>query len=223
MMGHLYPEALLKIKQQCQGADITTNKLSDHKCENCCINYAKRVLYRFPTVQHTQPFNKVYQDLIIIKNSISNENQVLHFFDSYTCNHFIYHLYSKSKMHILPAFQHFTNYAERRQGYKIIIFHKDSEIAILFGSRFDNQVVQCGFIIEKSPPHTQDQNSPAKRSGGVIIGRARAMKNTANLPEILQLEILTCAAYLLNKSPTKLLNQETLIRYLKRLSRNQNP
>ena len=53
MMGHLYPEALLKIKQQCQGADITTNKLSDHKCENCCINYAKRVLYRFPTVRHT--------------------------------------------------------------------------------------------------------------------------------------------------------------------------
>ena len=76
--------------------------------------------------------------------------------------------------------------------------------------------------MEKSPPHTQDQNSPAKRSGGVIIGRARAMKNTANLPEILQLEILTCAAYLLNKSPTKLLNWEILIGYFERLSGNQN-
>ena len=48
------------------------------------------------------------------------------------------------------------------------------------------------------------------------------MKNTANLPEILQPEMLTCAAYLLNRSPTKSLNQETPIGYLERLSGNQN-
>ena len=66
-----------------------------------------------------------------------------------------------------------------------MIFYKDGEIAISFGSRFDNWVIQCGFIIEKSPPHTQDQNGPAKRSRGVIIRRAKAMKNTANFPEIL--------------------------------------
>jgi len=138
MMGHLYPEALLKIKQQCQGADITTNKLSDHKCENCCINYAKRVPYRFPTVRHTQPFAKVYWDLIVMKNGIGGENQVLHFFDSCTCNHFVYHLYGKSEMHILPAFQHFTNYAERRWGYKIMIFYRDGETVVSFGLGFDN-------------------------------------------------------------------------------------
>jgi hypothetical protein len=76
--------------------------------------------------------------------------------------------------------------------------------------------------MEKSPPHTQDQNGPAERSGGVIIGRGRAMKNTANLPEILWPEILTCAAYLLNRSPTKSLNWETPMGYLERLSGNQD-
>ena len=76
--------------------------------------------------------------------------------------------------------------------------------------------------MEKSPLHTQDQNGPAKQSGGVIIGRARAMKNTANLPEILWPEMITCAAYLLNRSPTKSLNWETPIGYLERLSGNQN-
>jgi hypothetical protein len=120
-----------------------------------------------------------------MRNGIGGENQVLHFFDSYTCNHFVYHLYSKSEMHVLPAFQHFTNYAERRWGYKVKIFHRDGETAVSFGTRFDKWVVECGFIIEKSPPHTQDQNGPAKRSRGVIIRRGRAMKNTANLPEIL--------------------------------------
>jgi len=76
-----------------------------------------------------------------MKNGISNKNQVLHFFDSYICNYFIYHLYSKSEMHILPAFQHFTNYAERQWGYKIMIFYRDGKIAILFGLGFDNWVV----------------------------------------------------------------------------------
>jgi len=101
-----------------------------------------------------------------------------------------------------------------------MIFYGDGEIVVSFGSGFDNWVVQCGFIMEKSPPHTQDQNGLAKRSGGVIIGRAKAMKNTANLPEILWLEMLTCTAYLLNKSPTKSLNWETPIGYLERLLGN---
>jgi hypothetical protein len=66
-----------------------------------------------------------------------------------------------------------------------MIFYRDGEIAISFGLEFDNWVVQYRFIIKKSPPHTQDQNGPAKRSRGVIIRRAKAMKNTANLPKIL--------------------------------------
>ena len=58
-------------------------------------------------------------------------------------------------------------------------------MVILFGTRFDKWVIKCGFIIEKSPPYTQDQNSPTKRFKGVIIKRGRAMKNTTNLPKIL--------------------------------------
>jgi len=73
-----------------------------------------------------------------MKNGIGGENQVLHFFDSCTCNHFIYHLYGKSEMHVLPAFQHFTNYAERRWGYKIMIFYRDGETVVSFGLGFDN-------------------------------------------------------------------------------------
>jgi len=66
-----------------------------------------------------------------------------------------------------------------------MIFYGDGEIAISFGSGFDNWVVQYRFIMEKSPPHTQDQNGPAEQFRGVIIRRAKAMKNTANLPKIL--------------------------------------
>jgi len=39
-----------------------------------------------------------------MKNGISGKNQVLYFFDSYICNYFVYYLYGKLEMHILPAF-----------------------------------------------------------------------------------------------------------------------
>jgi len=51
MMGHLYLEALVKIKQHCKGIDITIIKLINYKCEDYCLNYAKRVLYQFPTIR----------------------------------------------------------------------------------------------------------------------------------------------------------------------------
>jgi hypothetical protein len=101
-----------------------------------------------------------------------------------------------------------------------MIFHKDGETAISFGLSFEAWIIKCGFIMEKSPPHTQDQNSPAKRFGGVLIRRARAIRNTANLLEILWPKFLTCAAYLLNRSPIKSLDWEILMGYLEQLSRN---
>jgi hypothetical protein len=56
MMGHLYPEALRHLTEQCDGVVLTTNQLSDHKCEDCCLNDSKRVIYRAPTLQHPVPF-----------------------------------------------------------------------------------------------------------------------------------------------------------------------
>jgi hypothetical protein len=50
-MGYLYLEALVKMKQYYKGIDITTTKLINHKYKNYYLNYAKRVLYRFPTIQ----------------------------------------------------------------------------------------------------------------------------------------------------------------------------
>jgi hypothetical protein len=41
-------------------------------------------------------------------------------------------------MHVLPAFQHFTNYAAKQWGHKIMIFYKDSKTAISFGLSFNN-------------------------------------------------------------------------------------
>ena len=68
--------------------------------------------------------------------------------------------------------------------------------------------------MESLPLDTQDQNGLAERSRGVIIARGRNMKNTANLPDKLWPEIVYCAGYLLNRSPTKSLEWQTPIGYI---------
>jgi transposase-like protein len=50
MISYLYLEALVKIKQHCKGINIIITKLSNYKCKDCYLNYAKRVLYQFPTI-----------------------------------------------------------------------------------------------------------------------------------------------------------------------------
>jgi len=45
MISYLYLKALVKMKQYYKGINIIITKLSNYKCKDCYLNYAKRVLY----------------------------------------------------------------------------------------------------------------------------------------------------------------------------------
>ena len=137
--------------------------------------------------------------------------------------HFVYHLISTKEKYILPCFEHITNYVERRYGLKVRIFHGDGETAVNEGGGFAAFIVEKGLIMEYSPPHTQAQNGDAERSGGVIMGRGRNMRTSANLPEILWPEIYSAAAYLLNRSPTRSLGWLTPIGFIEKYLGNPIP
>jgi hypothetical protein len=96
--------------------------------------------------------------------------------------YFVYYLLRTKKQYLLPYFEHVTNYVERRYGLKVKIFYGDGELTIQY---FDKFKVEKGLIFENSPLYTQAQNGDVKRSGGVIIGRGRNIRITANLFEIL--------------------------------------
>jgi hypothetical protein len=220
IMGHLYPEALKKLETACQGVKITTSSLSDPKCEECCLNDAKSVPYRHPTFRHPIPFWKLCWDLISMNNGLGGENHMLHFVCPTSRMHFVYHLLGTGKQHLLPCFEHVLKYVERRYGLKVQIFHGDGEITVQY---FDEFKVEYGLIMENSPPHTQAQNGDAERSGGVIMGRGRNMRTSANLPEVLWPEIYSAAAYLLNRSPTRSLGWLTPIGFVEQYLGNQVP
>jgi hypothetical protein len=82
--------------------------------------------------------------------------------------HFVYHLLSIGKQHLLPCFKHVLKYVKRRYGLKVWIFYKDSKLTVQY---FDDFKDEYGLIMENSPLYTQAQNGDVERSGGVIISR----------------------------------------------------
>jgi len=70
--------------------------------------------------------------------------------------------------------------------------------------------------LEPALVYTKELNGAIERSGGVLIARGTAMKK--KLPIELHPEIFSCAAYLLNRSPTRRLKWETPQGMLSRLS-----
>jgi hypothetical protein len=71
-----------------------------------------------------------------------------------------------------------------------------------------------GILTERSAPYTPAQNGAAKRSKGVIVTKARYLRNGALLPTSLWLEIVRTAAYLYNRTPRKALRWKTLYKAL---------
>jgi len=74
-----------------------------------------------------------------------------------------------------------------------------------------------GILPERTAPDTPDQNGPSERSGGVIVGKARRLRIDALLPEDLWPEFIRTAVYLMNRSPTRILDWQTPIERLGQL------
>ena len=108
---------------------------------------------------------------------------MLHFVYPIARIHFVYYLLRTREAYILLYFEHVLNYIERRYGLKVRIFYRDGETVIRLGNDFTAFIIKKGLYIESSPPYTQAQNSDAERSRGVIIGRGRNIRTSANLPK----------------------------------------
>ena len=114
---------------------------------------------------------------------MGSENHCLHFFCPCSKMNFVYQVYSTAELHLLPCFEHIINMVERQYGLKVRILFGDSETSVRHSDGFKHFINSNGLIAHYSPPHTQDQNGPAERSGGVLQARARNMGPT--LPDTL--------------------------------------
>ncbi len=92
-------------------------------------------------------------------------------------------------------------FVQTRYNCTVQVLRSDGDPGL--GGTFYQWIKDNGYTFESSAPYTHEQNSAAEYFRGVIIRRARAMRIYANLPKNLWPEIVTAAAYILNRTPNR--------------------
>jgi hypothetical protein len=115
-------------------------------------------------------------------------------------NH-VFPLINKGQATLLKVLKEFIAFVQTRYDCTVRMLCSDGEKGL--GDNFEEWIKAEGLTFELSVPYTPEQNGAAEHSGGVIIRRARAMRIHARLPESLWPEIMSAAAYILNRTPNR--------------------
>ena len=159
----------------------------------------------------SRPFETVAIDLIGLDASAYNGHRyVFHGIDLYTKLHFVYTILKRDKPTLLDVLRRLDRSIKREFNATVTFLIADDERG--YGITDDSARAYCyqeGIKFQIRAPHVKEQNGSAERSGKSLIDRSRSMRVASNLPLALGPEIYMCAAYLLNRTPTKALGWKT--------------
>jgi hypothetical protein len=212
IVNHL-PESVIDVKTEKAPTKI--------ECETCSVSKAQAVISRRPAIQPSAPYEQVAFDLVQMTNGHNDDWMFLHLLCLRTQMNHVYTLTNKRQTTLVNILKEFTAFVQTRYDCTVRRLRTDGEKSL--GDDFTNWVKAKGLTFEPSAPYTPEQNGAAERSGGVIIQRARAMRVHARLPEELWPEIVTAAAYILNRTPNRQLNWKTPLETLQEAAKIPNP
>ena len=223
-LGHVSMEAVNHLSNALTGVNVTKQQSSPSAlpspCEVCTIANLQNQVSRRPAERATEPFERVYFDLIQMTRAYNGDEWAMHFLCDKVRAHFGYTFPSKTDAR--ETVKDFKAFVKRQYDKEILIWHTDGEKS-LEKAEFGDWLRKEGYIYETTAPYSPSQNGPAERAGGVIIRKARAMRIEAKLPENLWPEFFNTAVYITNRTPTKQLGWLTPLEVLHQELGRANP
>jgi hypothetical protein len=206
-MGHPGAEPLSHLEEHTTGAKIEKSTEPSTPCEACAVSKATEIVSRrtAKTPAADEPMARVAYDLVHMTPAYNNNQWISHFRDYYTKMDFVYTHHTKGQATAIV--ENFLNLINTQ--YQLIPRHFRTDGEKSLGKKFGNLMAGKGILTERSAPYTPAQNGAAERSGGVIVTKARCLRNGALLPACLWPEIVRTAAYLHNRTPRKALGWKT--------------
>ena len=132
----------------------------------------------------------------------------------YTTTYFI-----KSKSEVLSKFKEYVNSVEKQTGSQIIKLNilAEEDVKVLrsddggeyTSNNFTKFCAEIGISHKFTVPYCPQQNGVSERKNRTIMEKARSMLHQAKLPLEFWAEACSTAVYLLNRSPTTALKNET--------------
>jgi hypothetical protein len=149
-----------------------------------------------------------------MKAGLGGEKRVLHAVDDCTRIHFVFTLLNDKLDSMIKCLKAIAAYVFRQYGLIIKVWRHDSLPTLIQSTRYDDWIMEEGYAIEVSSPYTQAQNGGPERAGGVIALKATSLLGDSKLPEKLWPEAVTTVGYLLNRTPTRILDWKTPFQFL---------
>lgn len=175
--------------------------------EHCSLVKSHKLPFSLSLANVTCPFQLVHSDVWgpSPTSSFNGFRYYLLFIDEFTKFTWIYPL--KHKSEVTAKFILFHAYIQTQFNNTMKVLRTDN------GGEYINNSLQTylqshDIVHQRTCPHTPKQNGVAERKHRHLIETTVALLHQANLPTSYWLEALCTAVFLINKMPTKVLNNQ---------------
>ncbi|GKV49915.1 hypothetical protein SLEP1_g56638 [Rubroshorea leprosula] len=178
-------------------------------CEACTLGKHSRLPFvAGKNWRARKPLELVHFDVCgpMSVTSIGNNRYFLTFIDDFTRKIWVYLLQNKSKL--LSCFKKFKAHVERQSGHCIQILRTDGG-GEYTSNEFHEYCGEQGIQHQVTCPYTPQHNGVAERKNRTIMDMVRSILKAKGMPNSFWGEAVSCSVYLLNRSPTRSLQNVT--------------
>ncbi|KAM1223589.1 hypothetical protein ACFX2G_043549 [Malus domestica] len=208
-LGHLNLRSLKQLRENEMVHGLPHLENIDGVCEGC--QFGKQHRDWFPKEKAwraSSPLELIHTDLCgpMQNESIAGNKYFMLLIDDYTRMSWVYFLRQKSEA--LTCFKKFRAMVELQSGFKVKCLRSDRGGE--FVSNEFNQFLEAeGIQRQLSMAYTPQQNGVVERKNRTVVEMAKTMLHDKSMPYFLWAEAVHTAVYILNRSPTKALDNLT--------------
>ena len=206
--GHLNYQGLKLLKQKNMVIGLPFIHMEEKICEGCIYGKMHRLPFPKTSWRAKAPLELIHADICgpTKTPSLNDRRYFLLFVDDFTRMMWVYILQNKSEA--FSCFIKFKVFVEKQSGLSLKTLRTDRGKEFT-SNEFMNFCNQNGIKKQLTVRRTPQQNGVAERKNRTIVEMARSMLKGKNLPNEFWAEAVNTAVYILNRSPTKAVQNMT--------------
>lgn len=201
--GHLNFGGLNLLSRKGMVRGLPLIEKPDNLCEGCILGKQHRESFLSgKSIRAKAPLEIVHSDVCgpMQTPSLAGSQYFLTFIDDFTRKTWVYFL--KNKSEVFEKFCNFKALVENQSGLHIKVLRTDRGGEYI-SKEFLRFCRENGIQKQFTARYTPQKNGVAEKKNRTIMDMARSMLKEKHLPNEYRVEAVNCAAYILNRCPTK--------------------